>query len=35
VSGDGRLLDAVRGWRDVLTPAELVALLGLRYRAFV
>ena len=35
VSGDGRLLDAVRGWRDVLTPAELVALLGLRYRAFM
>lgn len=35
VSGDGRLLDAVRGWRDVLTPAELVALMGLRYRAFM
>ncbi len=30
VSGDGRLLDAVRGRRDVLTPAELVELLGLR-----
>jgi len=25
VSGDRRLLDAVRGWRDVLTPAEAVA----------
>jgi len=25
VSGDQLLLDAVRGWRDVLTPAELVA----------
>ncbi|MEE4276652.1 MAG: PIN domain-containing protein [Thermoleophilia bacterium] len=35
VSGDGQLLDAVRGWREVLTPAELVALLGLRHRAFM
>jgi len=25
VSGDRRLLDALRGWRDVLTPAEAVA----------
>jgi predicted nucleic acid-binding protein len=29
VSGDQVLLDAVRGWREVLTSAELVALLGL------
>lgn len=29
VSGDGRLLEAVRGWREALTPAELVGLLGL------
>ncbi|MEI6449564.1 MAG: PIN domain-containing protein [Actinomycetes bacterium] len=25
VSGDRRLLDALRGWRDALTPAEAVA----------
>ena len=29
VSGDRRLLDAVRGWRDVLTPAEAVERAGL------
>ena len=29
VSGDHRLIDAVRGWRDVLTPAGLVELLEL------
>ena len=29
VSQDGRLIDAVRGWRDVLKPAELVAAAGL------
>jgi len=29
VSGDQALLDAVRGWREALTPAELAGLLGL------
>ena len=29
VTGDQSLLDAVRGWREVVSPAALVTLLGL------